>query len=234
MAFWDRFKKQPQPQKPAEPKLEDYTDLRVELTAQEDNRLLFAARVENARGDEAELYQYTDSTLSEEDTIVPIPVNARGFLDKKRANAADNTALLFTARISPLRTRMWRAQQVHIKSIVPGRASFRLEVNTAAVTAPIRNNIADDKPCKVVNISVGGACIATDQVYKKGDRFLLKVKLLPDSPVSRVCCEVLRIVKRGEGQFEYGCRFVELADAARARISQDILAAQLATRKKDS
>lgn len=237
MAFWDRFRKK-EPQKAAQqsagPKLEDYTDLRVELTAQQDGRLLFAARIDNVQGDEADLYQYTDSTLPEDQEITePIPVYARGFLDKTRVDAPDNMAVTFTARILPMGERMWKAHQVHIESIAKGRAYFRLEVKVPAFTAPIRNNIAGDRPCQVINISVGGACIATDQTYRRGDRFLLKVKLMPSSPVSRLYCEVLRITDRGSGTFEYGCRFVELDDAARTRISQDILSAQLAARRKD-
>ncbi len=235
MALWDIFKKKTPapPPKDDGPHLEDYADLRVEVTSQIDNSLLFSARIDSVQGDEAELYQSTDSSLPEGQAVTePIPVTMRGFLDKGRTGSSDNMAVTFTARILPVRTRIWKASGIHLQNMSKGRAFFRLEVNAAAVTAPIRNNIAADKPCKVVNISVGGACVATDQIYHKEDRFLLKVKLLPDRPVSRLYCKVLRIVEKGNGQFEYGCQFVELDDAARSRISQDILAAQLAMRRK--
>lgn len=238
MALWDLFKKkQPAQQQPEStgPRLEDYIDLRVEVTSNLNNALLFSARIDSVQGDEAELYQYTDSALPEEKEISePLSVTMRGFLDKARVKSADNMAVIFTARILPVRPRVWKADQMRLQSVAKGRAYFRLDVNVDAVTAPIRNNIAAEKPCKVVNISVGGACVATSQVYKKGDRFLLKVKLLPDRPVSRLYCKVLRIVEKENSQFEYGCQFVELDDAARSRISQDILAAQLALRKKQA
>lgn len=240
MAFWDRFKKKapvetPQPQVTQEPRPEDYIDLRVEVTTQEDKQLLFAARINSVQGDVGELYQCSDCIIPDDEEIEnPIPVTLRGFLDKSRVETADNMAVTFTARISRgERARMWKAEEIQIASVAKGRAFFRLEVKVDAATQAIKRFDLTDKPCKLINISVGGACVATDQPFSRGDRFILKFKLLPDKEPSHLYCEVLRVTDKGRGKFEYGCRFVELDETARSRISQDIFAAQLAMRKKE-
>ena len=39
-------------------------------------------------------------------------------------------------------------------------------------------------------------------------------------------CEVLRVIDKGDSKFEYGCRFLELAEADQDRITQNIFDAQ--------
>lgn len=83
-----------------------------------------------------------------------------------------------------------------------------------------------EKPCKLLNISIGGACISSECRYHDGDKFLLKVKLLEDRPESAMFSQVMRIIDKGDNGFEYGCRFLELTDADQEQITQNIFAAQ--------
>ena len=83
-----------------------------------------------------------------------------------------------------------------------------------------------EKPCVMLNISVGGACVSSEYKYHEGDKFLLKVKLLEDRPESVMFCQVLRIVEKSEQRFEYGCRFLELTEEDQEKIIQNIFAAQ--------
>ena len=54
---------------------------------------------------------------------------------------------------------------------------------------------------------------------------------MEDRDPSIMYCEVLRVIERGEGKFEYGCKFLELTEADQEKITQNIFAAQ---RKKRS
>ena len=83
-----------------------------------------------------------------------------------------------------------------------------------------------EKPCKLLNISIGGACIGSESRYHDGDKFLLKVKLLEDRPESAMFTQIVRVIEKGDAGFEYGCRFLELTEADQEQITQNIFAAQ--------
>ena len=92
------------------------------------------------------------------------------------------------------------------------------------MTRPQRS--AGERPCKLLNISVGGAGIGSEYQYQMGDKFLLKVKLLEDRPVSAMYCQVLRVIEKENAPFEYGCQFLELTEEDQEKITQNIFAAQ--------
>ena len=83
-----------------------------------------------------------------------------------------------------------------------------------------------EKPCKLVNISIGGACISSERRYHEGDKFLLRVKLVEDRPESAMFSQVMRVIEKDGENFEYGCRFLEMTDDDQEKISQNIFAAQ--------
>ena len=78
----------------------------------------------------------------------------------------------------------------------------------------------------MLNISVGGACIRSENRYHEGDKFLLKVRLLEDRPESAMFCQVLRVIEKEGQPNEYGCRFLELAEDDQDKILENIFAAQ--------
>ena len=106
------------------------------------------------------------------------------------------------------------------------RAFFRLGTNLDATAAMFSGLEIGEKPCKLLNISVGGACVSSEYRYHEGDKFLLKVRLLKDRPESVMFCQVLRVVQRDESKTEYGCRFLELTEEDQEKITQNIFAAQ--------
>ena len=83
-----------------------------------------------------------------------------------------------------------------------------------------------ERPCKLLNISVGGASISSEHRYHEGDKFLLKVKLLEDRPESAMYSKVVRVIEKDGGAYEYGCRFLELTEADQEQITRNIFAAQ--------
>ena len=112
------------------------------------------------------------------------------------------------------------------------RAFFRLETNLDAAVTTFGGFSAREHDCKMLNISVGGARILSEEIYQEGDKFLLQVKLLEDRPMSVMFCEVLRIFEREDSKYEYGCRFLELNEEDQDKITQNIFAAQLAERRR--
>ncbi len=74
--------------------------------------------------------------------------------------------------------------------------------------------------------------IGSDHQYHKGDKFLLKVRLLADRPESAMLCQVLRIIEREKAEFEYGCQFLEMTEEDQRAITQNIFVAQRKKRER--
>lgn len=229
MGLFDFFKSRPQPEAPAEPEPREepeaftgpcYSHMRVEVTAF-DGRLLFVARLMNHRGSTAELYQFSDADIPPD--TEPLHVRIRGYHDQERK------AIYMEGVISPLPKHVWQVTELAIVRIGNDRAFFRLDTDVAA-TATSFGSGAGERPCRMLNISVGGARLASEHRYWEGDKFLLSVRLLEDRDPSIMFCEVLRVIEMGEGKYEYGCRFLELNEADQDRITQNIFDAQRKTR----
>lgn len=220
MGILDFFKKRAEEVSVKEGGTEDteiYGGMRVEVTAL-DGRMLFTAKLMGINGTSAELHQYSETTLSQE--TEPFRVSIRGYHDHKRK------AVYMEGTISPKPKHIWQVEDLKVIKIGNSRAFFRLDTNIDATITSFSGLGAGEKPCKLLNISVGGARIGAEHRYHEGDKFLLKVKLLEDRDVSVMFCEVLRVIEEKASHFEYGCRFLELNQADEARITQNIFDAQ--------
>ena len=145
----------------------------------------------------------------------------RGYHDHARK------AVYMEGTISVLPERKWQVEELVVARIGNDRAFFRLDTNVDATATIMGGRNAGEKASKLLNISVGGACIASAYPFQEGDKFLLKVKLLEDRDTSVMYCQVLRIINRGENKpTEFGCRFLELNESDEAKITQNIFAAQ--------
>lgn len=162
----------------------------------------------------------------EEKQKEPLHVRIRGYNDHERK------AVYMEGFITPEEKHTWKVEELTVTRIGNDRAFFRLETNLDAVVTTFGGFSAREQDCKMLNISVGGARILSEQLYHEGDKFLLKVQLLEDRPMSVMFCEVLRIFEREDSKYEYGCRFLELNEEDQDKITQNIFATQLAERRK--
>ncbi len=213
-------------EKPEDDELEIYSGMRVEVTSLQ-GQMLFVAKLTSLRGNTAQLNQYSEAELVQEaDDAEPVRVCIRGYNDHERK------AVYMEGSISPMPQRRWKVEDLVVARIGNDRAFFRLDTNLEATITSFTGLNAGEKPGRLLNISVGGACIASMNQYHEGDKFLLKVQLLEDRELSVMYCQVLRVIDRGEGKFEYGCCFLELSEADQDRITQNIFAAQRQQRNK--
>lgn len=205
-------------QKNAAEEREIYSGMRVEVTDQSDN-MLFVAKLQGLRGDQAELHQYSESAIDREEEE-PLPVKIRGYNDHNRK------AVYMEGVITPKPQNIWSVAELNVCKVGNDRAFFRLETNLEASATMFTGLEMGEKPCRLLNISVGGARITSERRYHEGDKFLLKVKLLEDRPESAMYSQVVRVLEREDGKTEYGCRFLELTEEDQEKITQNIFAAQ--------
>lgn len=231
MGLFDVFRKTPQERRAeeahrraAQEDLEVYSGMRVEVSTF-DGRILFVAKLMSLWGNTAQLHQYSEAPpIKEAEEGEPFRVRIRGYNDRERK------AVYMEGNISPLPQSKWRVEELVVARIGNDRAFFRLDTDLPASISKFSGRSAGDFPCRLLNISVGGACVASEQRYWEGDKFLLSVKLLEDRETSIMYCQVLRVVEKEDAPFEYGCQFLELNDADQDKITENIFAAQLKSR----
>ena len=222
--FGRRQKEQPpQREHEEEKELQIYSGMRVEVTAS-DGRLLFVAQLRNLREKGAELYLYSESALPPDSE--PLPACIRGYNDRNRK------AVYMEGVISPMPQNIWKVEELVVRRVGNDRAFFRLSTNLDATATMFSGLHLGEKPCKLLNISVGGASIRSECKYHMGDKFLLKVKLLEDRPISAIFSQVVRIIEKDGTSFDYGCQFLELTEEDQEKITQNIFAVQLQTRAR--
>lgn len=195
--------------------------MRVEVTDAEDGRPLFQGELQGVQGDKATLK--TLRMDAEELPASPVTVLLRGY-DKKTLKA-----VLLEASIAPGEEPSWQAENLTLRKAGNDRSYFRLDANLEASTAPASAQKLME-PCKVLDISAGGARIVTKQTHKMGDQVLLSVRLLAEKESLEIFCRVLRIVHRENGRQEYGCQFLDLGESDQERLTQMIF--ELQRRKK--
>lgn len=223
MGLLDIFKRRPQEEPAASETaadveaLEIYSGMRVEVTTF-DGRLLFVAKLIGLRGSSAELHQYSEASLPQD--AEPVRVRIRGYNDHERK------AVYMEGTIAPDVKHIWKVEELTVARIGNDRAFFRLDTDIDATITTFGGFGAGEQPCKLLNISVGGACISSAFRFHEDDKFLLKVKLLEDRDISVMYCQVLRIIDKGDSGYKYGCRFLELNENDEAKITQNIFAAQ--------
>ena len=226
MGMFDHFKKKAPPPPPSKPAQDSedvsvYSHMRVEVTTK-DGQMLFVAKLMYPQQHTAELHQYSESEiplLENRSEAEALPVHIRGYHDRLRK------AVYMEGFITPQPKHVWLVSHLFVVKLGNDRAFFRLDTHMEA-TATTFGAGGGVLPCRLLNISVGGARIFSEHRYYEGDKFLLNVQLLEDRDPSIMFCQVLRVFEGEEGRLEYGCKFLELNETDQDRITENIFAAQ--------
>ena len=200
-----------------EESLDIYSGMRVEVTT-DAGQILFVAKLMGLHGKKAELHQYSECEIVKD--VETIHARIRGYSDYERK------AVYMEGIITPGPKHIWQVEELTIVRVGNDRAFFRLTTNLDATATMFSGLAMGEKPCKLLNISVGGASVSSEYRYHKGDKFLLKVRLLEDRPESVMFSQIVRVVEKDEGKFEYGCQFLELTEVDQEQITRNIFAAQ--------
>ena len=229
MGLFDLFGKKERVQPPQEDRGKDeaeefqiYSGMRVEVTT-EAGQILFVAKLLGLRGDKAELHQYSESEILQD--AGSIHARIRGYSDHERR------AVYMEGVITPGPRHIWQVEELTVVRIGNDRAFFRLDTDLPATVTMFSGLAIGERPCRLLNVSIGGAGISSEHRYHEGDKFLLKVRLLEDRPESAMFCQVLRVIEKKEEQFIYGCRFLELTEEDQEKITQNIFAVQRQKRR---
>ena len=228
MRLFERFGKKSEKDTPGNKKLSDtrelelYSGMRVLVEGSEGN-LLFIARLQDPRSHMAELFQYSEMEISQDmdpealPKTAPVPVRIRGYNDNTRK------AIFMEGAMSPTSQKhIWQIEDLNITAIENERSDPRLDMDLDAAVMSSNETDAEERACKLLNLSIGGAGISLAYRYYKGDKFFLKARLFGEKKAFVVYCEVLRVMQTDTAQFEYGCQFLELTETSQEQIARFI------------
>ena len=193
--------------------LEIYSGMRVEVTST-DGRMFLVARLLGLRGDRAQLKPGTEGSLMTR-TEDPIPVTLRGYSSK------ENRAVFIRGTLRLTAGGVWQVEHLCLVKRNDDRVFLRADID-AEGTASFSGG--PEEPCKLLNISAGGVCVGLETRRDVGDKFLLRARPFPNSEPLALRCQILRILERRHGYFEYGCRFLDLEAANEERILRGVFA----------
>ena len=201
--------------------LEIYSGMRV-IVETPRGQLLFIGDLQEPYKGAARLRQCSDGEIVLDEETAPMTehmyVRLRGYNDHERK------AVYMEGLLTPEHKHVWRIEELTVTRVENERTFYRLNTDMDAVIGAAEDGIVVERQCRLLNISVGGVSIRSAYRYHKGERFLLKVRVLDNESEVVLYCEVLRIAEKSESVFEYGCRFLELAGADQEQIAQIISA----------
>lgn len=208
------------PPEPEGPFLEDYAGMDAAVTDEEGN-LLFTAKLLGLEGASGKLHQTSQAVAVLRETEEGQLVRLRGYSGRK------SKAAYLTGRLHPTEEpRVWAVEGLALEKLENDRSAFRMRVEMQAAVTPVDRPGAPEEPCGVVDLSVGGVRLASRYLHQAGERLLLSLDLSQGGmPPSTILCQILRVIGQ-EGDYEYGCQFIDPSEADQDRIVQVLFALQ--------
>lgn len=127
----------------------------------------------------------------------------------------------------------WKVDSLRWMSVEESRTAFRQRVSILAqvclaeARAPaLKRKTEEFSPCRVLDISTGGALIRTRAAFEEGDRLALRdVAVIPEGEPFRFRCRVRRCAEDGNDHL-YGCQFEKLPVREEERLLKAIFLVQ--------
>lgn len=222
MGFFDLFRKRGPDEgtevNPEAEKLKPYGGMQVEVTTLQ-GKELFIARLDNLQGTTAQLRQYSDADSSAEG-------ESAGRIQIRGYSIEEEKAIYLEGSLLPKSERVWQVEDLKLLKKENDRAFFRVDTDLEASVRSVGKIEVKEGLCRLLNISVGGVCIRSAIQYHEKERLMLNVKWMEENDVSFLLCKVLRVSKKEDDQFEYGCCFLELEETDRQKVAQTVFKLQ--------
>lgn len=196
-----------------------YSGMKVEVLSP-NNNLLFVGVLQIRSGGVLEVHSETDAQL-------PIgeyqqKIKLRGFQKNSQTFTLNGTV----AKSSP---DFWRIENLKFLQSKDSRAFFRQNANVKAEISPdIRARGKDKIPCKILDVSAGGARVLCKKEFQDGALFVLHVTLVSEEQPFSMTCQVRHAEhpEKEDLDIEYGCQFVGLPEREQERLLQAIFTLQ--------
>lgn len=221
MGLFSFFQKKPQaaPEEDAFPDL--YTGMRVEVQTPT-GVPLFTGRVRLLGAQALEVRAETGGFLPR--AVYGQAVRLQGFQENGQSFTLDGS-------VGPNAPDFWRIERLRLPQANQHREHYRQNTGFDGYLSFTESFKGQKHPCKVLDISAGGARVITKALLQPQGTVYLKVSLLPEDPSFLIPCLVKRVQSHSKPgssvrKFEYGCQFVDMPLQEQERLTQSIFTLQ--------
>lgn len=147
---------------------------------------------------------------------------------KLRCFQRDGDTFTLNGTVGPNDPKFWRIEKLQSLQNSENRNFFRQNIGVEGqIVSPSGQKI----PCKVLDISAGGARVLTSKLFQLEGTFQLEVSFLPTEEPFALTCRVKRTSVRAQTaspmkKFEYGCQFVDVPPREQERLLQVVFTLQ--------
>ena len=192
----------------------DYNSLdgeRVEVMNPQEDKLLFAARMEI----KPDRMQLRPTPAFEAKGVERLAVVLRCY-DKEGKQAVHLRANLIKA------ASKWVISRPQVISLENDRSGVRENINVDGKLRPVSINGRSTVTCRITNISVGGVGVHCDRELKVGEKFILTSSLFTKWGIPAQNCVVRRVTVKPR-DFECGLEFEDLSTNDEHLIAREIM-----------
>ena len=220
MAFFKSLFKKEEPVSSVPP--DDFPDLysgmKVEVLTPA-NALIFVGRIRLLTGNQVDVLGETGGFL---------PRALYNQRVKLRCFQRDGGTFTLNGTVGPNDPKFWRIEKLQSLQSSENRSFFRQNIG---VEGQIVSSSGQKFPCKVLDVSAGGARVLTSKLFQLESAFQLEASFLPTEEPFTLTCQVRRTSVRAQTaspmkKFEYGCQFVDVSPREQERLLQVVFTLQ--------
>lgn len=217
--FKSLFKKEePPPSVPPDDFPDLHSGMKVEVLTPA-NALIFVGRLRLSGPNQVDVLGESGGFLPR--ALYNQPVKLRCFLK-------DGDTLTLNGTVGPNDPKFWRVEKLQSLQSSENRSFFRQNIGVEGQIFP---TTGQKYPCKVLDISAGGARVLSAKLLQLEEVFQLEASFLPTEEPFTLSCRIKRTTVRAETaspmkKYEYGCQFVDVPPREQERLLQVIFTLQ--------
>ena len=125
-----------------------------------------------------------------------------------------------------------KLKDLAVEPYVEQRLTFRLPVNVpASLYYQHDEHCENAEHCTLIDISTGGACIASEFMHAEGEVLRLKFQIEDYAPMSYIG-EIIRVLESEHGMYHYGFLFAQLEEDELTTLTRTLYNIQVGNRRQ--
>lgn len=158
-----------------------------------------------------------------------VPAVIFGSTVQLRSSLPGGKKQLVTGVIAGSSPYFWRLEELEGRIFQDNRQTYRQDISIDAKVLSTKDRLTDAVPCRVMNISEGGAQFSSKRAFVKGEEIcLMDLRLTGTGGAFSLIAQILRVVpgETPRQPYTYGCQFIDMKRRDQERLVEEIFVVQ--------